>query len=379
MDKSLLITLEYPPQKGGVASYLANLYTRLPSDKIIVAAPKNKKAEDYDGRVGHKIIRWQMLSYFIWPRWLPLYFKVKGLVKKERVKMIHLSHVLPIGYIAYRLKKKMGLRYIVFCHGLDILRAQEKPRKKKWLLKILGEANGIIANSEFTRGLIRNIGVPDDKILVVYPCPAVPKAKETIETYTTIAKYGLANKRIILTVARLVPRKGIDKVIEVMPRLYEKFKNIMYVVVGDGPDLDRLGKLAADKNLQNVVRFVGEVPGEELPKFYAIADIFAMPARQIGSDVEGFGIVYLEANLYGLPVVAGRSGGVPEAVLDRQTGLLVNPEDSNDIYSAIHDLLASPVWANELGENGRIRAENEFQWRKEAKKLRLFLSGHTYG
>jgi len=381
MDKSLLVTLDFPPQKGGIANYLGNLYSRLPSDKVVVMAPKQKGSEEYDRHVGYKIIRGHLLSFYIWPRWLPLYFKVKRLVKKEKIKMLHLSHVLPIGYIAYLLNrnKKLKLRYIVYCHGLDVLRAQETPKKKERLIKILKNAAGIIANSEYTRSLIRNLGVPDDKILVVYPCPAVQPSKETIETYTTIAKYGLSGKRIILTVSRLVARKGIDKVIEVMPKIYEQFKDVMYVIVGDGPDIERLGKMSQERNLQNIVRFVGEVPDSELPKFYSIAEIFAMPSRQIGSDVEGFGIVYLEANLYGLPVIGGRSGGVPEAVIDQRTGLLVNPENTEEIYSAIRDLLSNPDWAKTLGENGRIRAENDFQWRKETEKLRRFLGGHTYG
>ena len=194
-----------------------------------------------------------------------------------------------------------------------------------------------------------------------------------------ISKYGLSGKRILLSVARLVERKGIDKVLESLPRLYEKFKDIMYVIVGDGPDINRLAKIVDDLKIHNLVRFVGSVSEEDKSKFYAIAEVLALPSRQIGSDVEGFGMAYLEANLFGLPVVGGRSGGVPEAVIDKQTGLLVNPEDANDIYQAICDLMTDRGWAKILGEKGRARAENDFQWRKETEKLRLFLGGHTYG
>lgn len=381
MDKTLLITMEYPPQKGGIANYLANLYTRLPSDKIVVLAPKNNGDKEYDQRQTIKIIRARLLSFYIWPRWLPLYFRTKRLVKKQKIKMLHLSHILPIGYIAYRLRtnKKLKLPYIVYLHGFDILNAQKNPNKKKWLIKILKNASGIVANSEYTRSLVRELGLTDEKVLVVYPCPAIRPPETTVETYGIISKYGLANKKIILSVGRLVKRKGVDKVIEALPKIQEKFKDVMYVIVGDGPELDHLGQMVRERGLQNIVRFVGEVSDEDLIKFYTVADLFVMPSRKIGPDVEGFGTVYLEANLFGLPVIGGRSGGVPEAVLDQQTGLLVNPEDTEDIFAAMRDLLANPDWAETLGQNGKIRAENDFQWRKEAEKLRRYLSGESYG
>jgi len=378
MDKSLLVTMEYPPQRGGVANYLEKLFSRLPSNKIMVLAPKTEGDKEFDAQATYPIVRTNMLAFYVWPRWLPLYFRVKKMVKQNRIKMLHLSHVLPIGYIAYKLNQEMKLRYVVYCHGLDVLRAQATEKKKKWLIKILNNASGIVANSEYTRSLIRNLGIPDSKILVVYPCPAIRPPEKTVDTYTVTSKYGLANKRVILSVGRLVKRKGVDMVIETIPKLYEQYKDIMYVIVGDGPELNNLGKRVQELGLQNVVRFVGAVNNDELIKLYSIAEIFAMPSRQIGSDVEGFGIVYLEANLFGLPVIGGRSGGVPEAVIDKQTGLLVDPNNTEEIYAALRDMLASPDWAKSLGENGRIRAEKDFQWRKEAEKLRRYLSGGIY-
>jgi len=381
MDKSLLVTLEYPPQKGGIANYLANLYSRLPSDKITVLAPKCKGDREYDRAVNYKIIRGHLLSFYIWPRWLPLYFRVKHLVKKNRIKMIHLSHILPVGYIAYRLSKhkKLKIRYIAYLHGLDILKAQENPRKKQMVIKILQSASGIVTNSEYTRGLVRELGIPDNKVLVVYPCPANRPPKTTVETYDVLSKYGLGNKRVILSVGRLVKRKGVDKVIEALPKLYEGFKDIMYVIVGDGPELGNLAKRVQELGMQNIVRFVGEVSNDDLIKFYTIAELFIMPSRKIGSDVEGFGTVYLEANLFGLPVIGGDSGGVPEAIIHERTGLLVDGENENQIYEAMRDLLSNKDWAQTLGQNGKVRAENDFQWRKETEKLRLYLGGHTYG
>ena len=379
MDKSLLITLEYPPEKGGIANYLFNLYSRLPHDKIFILAPKHKDARAHDARMGHKIIRARLLTRFFWPRWLPLYFRVKALVKAHKIKALHLSHVLPIGYIALRLKEKYKIRYVVYCHGLDILKAQQVPRKKKWLIKILKNASGIVANSEYTKGILINLGIDESKVLVVYPCPNIKPPEQTIETYHISSRYGLNNKRVMLTVGRLVKRKGIDKVLQVLPKLYEKFKDIMYVIVGDGPELENLAKIVQKNNLQNIVRFVGPVSDTELIKFYKIANIFIMPSRKIDFDVEGFGIVYLEANLFDLPVIGGRTGGVPEAIIDKYTGLLVNPESNNEIYQAIHDLLQDPKWAKTLGKQGRARVMRDFQWRKEVQKLRLYLSGHIYG
>ncbi|OGF33763.1 hypothetical protein A2316_03365 [Candidatus Falkowbacteria bacterium RIFOXYB2_FULL_38_15] len=169
-------------------------------------------------------------------------------------------------------------------------------------------------------------------------------------------------------------RKGHNKVIEALPIVLEKIPEARYVIVGDGPERKRLEEKVRDLNLENKVIFAGRVGNSELPAFYQLSDIFVTVSRQIGGDVEGFGTVYLEANQYGKPVVAGRSGGASEAVIEGFNGLLVDPGSPEDIAGAMIKLLTDNELALKLGKQGKERVEREFLWETDAKKLEELLS-----
>jgi phosphatidylinositol alpha-1,6-mannosyltransferase len=387
MKKLLIATIEFPPQKGGIANYLAGLAGALPMDRVAVLASKYDGAENFDSRARYKIYRKNLISRMplVWPRWLPLLFHLWRTARREKTEAILVGQVLPVGTAAMILNKFLRLPYFVSCHGMDILTAAESLRKKKLLNKILEQTSGVVANSEFTKNELLKLAVPENKISVVYPCPhtknfgvgACPDEKEGIGEEKILEiknRLGLADKKIILTVGRLVERKGQDKVIEALPAILEKIPNALYVIVGDGPEKEKLQVLSSKLQVENNILFTGEISEEKKTAFYQLCDVFVMIPRQIGPDVEGFGTVYLEANQFGKPVVAGRSGGVAEAVVDGATGLVVDPENINQIAEAVIKVLTDESLGKKLGEQGRERVEKEFGWEKQVEKIERLIS-----
>jgi phosphatidylinositol alpha-1,6-mannosyltransferase len=191
------------------------------------------------------------------------------------------------------------------------------------------------------------------------------------------ARYGLGERPVVVCVSRLVPRKGQDMLIQALPSIRQRVPGTALVIVGGGPYLDKLRRLAHGFGVAEHVIFTEGVPGEELPAHHAMADVFAMPCRTRGSglDVEGLGIVYLEASATGVPVVAGRSGGAPESVCDGETGLVVDGWDVGAIAAAVGDLLADPARAAAMGAAGRQWVVENWQWRAKARRLSQLLSG----
>ncbi len=375
MKKFLIVTIEFLPQKGGIANYLAGLARHLPSDKVVILAPKancNKftmknllhREKDFENQQAYKIYRKNLISQvpLFWPKWLPMIWHLFRVVRREKVEAILVGQVLPVGTAAFLVKKFLRIPYFVSCHGMDILlAAQESPRKKKLLNKILTQADRIIANSQFTKNELQKIGVAENKITIVYPCPTEVFARiTTLHLATTMSngkatlvdevrrKYHLENKKVLLTVGRLVKRKGHDKVIEALPKILEHVPDAMYVVVGSGPQILNIKYQISKLGLEKSVVLTGEISNDELACFYELCDVFVMVPRQIDGDVEGFGTVFLEANQYSKPVVAGRSGGVAEAVVDGITGLLVNPTDTVQISQAVIKLLTDKQLAKRI-------------------------------
>lgn len=374
MKKILIATIEFPPQRGGVANYLAGLAGVLPLGKVAVLAEKYGGTENFDAKLSYKIYRKKLIVNFLWPKWLPMIWYLWRTARRERAEAILVGQVLPVGTAAMILNKFFKIPYFVSCHGMDILTAAASPRKKKLLNKILEQASGVIANSEFTKNELMKLGVPENKNTIIYPCVTDVTAIEPEKIFEIKNRLGLADKKIILTIGRLVARKGQDKMIEAMPKILARVPNAIYVIVGDGSDKENLKYRIEGLKLENEVLLVGEVSGEKKKAFYQLCDVFVMTPRRIGPDVEGFGTVYLEANQFGKSVVAGRSGGVAEAVVDGVTGLIVNSEDINQIAEAVIRLLVDKNLADKLGAAGKERAEKEFRWKTQAEKLKEFLN-----
>jgi len=328
--------MEFPPQIGGVANYLADLASEYPKDSLIVLTPK---ADDNEQRK-YKIYRRRFFSKLIWPHWLPLLITAKKIVKAEKIEKIEVGQVLPVGTVALYLKKKFKLPFRLYTYGMDVTFAQKSERKKKLFQKILKEAEEIITISEYTKKELLKAGAEENKIKIIAPQAHITPTKYDIsneEIKEFLEKYNLNNKKIILTVGRLVERKGQDIVIESLNNVLNESQDVVYLIVGRGEDKERLEKLVKNEKLNNNVVFTGELTNKELAVAYIICNVFIMVPREIAGDFEGYGIVYKEALSFNKPVIAGRSGGAVEAV--GQNGKLVDSENKKEISEALISFL----------------------------------------
>ncbi|KKR04442.1 MAG: Glycosyltransferase, group 1 family protein [Parcubacteria group bacterium GW2011_GWC2_39_14] len=378
MKRTLLATIDFPPMTGGVANYWANLCRELPNDSLVVLASEGVNTIDFDVKQEYLIYRQKLINKnkWMWPKWWPLFLSIHRLIKSEKIGFLIVAHILPIGTIAYILKKLFNLPYGVSVHGLDLSLTQASSRKRWITRRILSSADWVMTNSEFTQTLLRKL-FPDIEVKteIVYPCPNInlEKVPQVIKE-NIIKNNDLSSKKVILTVGRLVERKGHDMVLKALPVVLKSVPETRYIVVGRGPDQSRLKQLAIELGIEKQVLFYEKVGDYELPAFYDLADVFAMPCREMpDGDVEGFGIVFLEAGNYKKPVIAGRSGGAVEAVEHNVNGLLVDPQNENEIAQALISLLQNKDKARTLGEKGYYRVQEQFNWAEQAKILNNLL------
>jgi len=343
--KSLLLTLEYPPFKGGVANYYGHLVKYWPDREGIEV-------------INHK------------SHWLFALKSLRSALKKNPQTLVLIGQVLPLGTVAYLAYLLKPYNYGVFLHGMDFTFAMKQPRKK-WLMFLnLGKAKKIICANSYVASLVRD-WKPEfaSKIIVINPGIDETSINRLENTAPLLQdKYQTKEKITLLSLGRLVKRKGVDMTIKAIASLDQETQDkICYIVAGTGEADYYLKELAVNEKVK--VIFTGEVSDLEKWSFLDLCDIFVMPARSINGDFEGFGIVYLEANLYGKPVIAGRSGGVPDAVVNKETGLLVNPENVEEIANAIKLLVNNSEERLRMGRTGRERVLRDFLWSNQIKKL----------
>jgi phosphatidylinositol alpha-1,6-mannosyltransferase len=241
---------------------------------------------------------------------------------------------------------------------------------------LLRAAQVVFAISQGTANTALGLGVKPERIRVIHPAVNPAQLASKIPPEMVRQRYGLQGKKCILTVGRLVERKGFDTVIRALPAILEVIPEAHYLIVGGGPAEAGLKALVADLGLETYVTFAGPKSHDEVADYYLASDLFVMISREIPGkgDVEGFGIVYLEANLLGRPVVAGRSGGVADAVVHEETGLLVDPRDPAGVAAAVVRVLSDSDLAQRLGENGRSRVLSDFSGAAAAQKVLVALS-----
>lgn len=352
---TLLFTLEYPPFYGGVSKVYENIVNNwLEQGKIFVL--NNNEGE--------------LINKRLMPRWLPAFFALYREIKKNKIDHILVGHILPLGTVAYGVAKIIGTKYSVFLHGMDFALALCQTRKKRITKLILTNAENIICANSYTAKLVQEFLSDEfkNKIKIVNPGIEIRATHNTQLITQLKEKYNLSNKIVLLSVGRLVKRKGVDMVLQSLPAVLKEVSDLVYIIAGKGEELENYRKQIINNNLQNNAIIIN-ADNEEKNAWYDLCDIFIMPARMIGNDFEGFGIVYIEANLAGKPVIAGDSGGVRDAVIDGFNGLLINPEDVNIIANSIVKLAKNKELRKKLGAQGKERVINEFGWDKQAQKI----------
>jgi phosphatidylinositol alpha-1,6-mannosyltransferase len=284
--------------------------------------------------------------------------------------VLHCGDLYPPGALGLLLKKSRRLPLITYSHGEDITLVDSLRFQPKLRDLIYRSADAVIANGDFAIKHLERIGVDRARIHKITP------GLDTSRFYPDSCDrelrecYGITDEVLLVTVGRLVPRKGQDRVIRALAAIASDLPAFKYIIVGRGPEQAALAKLAADLNLEERVFFVGYVPDEQLNRYYNLADIFVMPNYDIAGDIEGFGMVFLEANAAGKPVVAGRSGGATEAVVHGETGFLVDPEEDGELQETLRALITNDSLRRRLGANGLRRVRSEFDWDSRAVKLR---------
>jgi phosphatidylinositol alpha-1,6-mannosyltransferase len=264
--------------------------------------------------------------------------------------------------------------FAVFAHGKELLRPTSLQ------LEALRSADLVIANSQWTAARSVASGANADKVHVLHPCGGCERFSAGDRRRGRVFLGVPETSRVLLTVASLVKRKGHDLVLGILAELRRRHGDIRYVIVGSGPEESALRTLAADHGVADAVVFAGAISDEQLPDIYAASDVFVMPSRETETDVEGFGIVYVEAAFAGLPVVGSRTGGIPDAVEDGKSGFLVQPGDEAGLAQALTRLLPEPPFAKTMGGYGRQRTQRLFSTEAFARQLGMILAaahGHS--
>lgn len=367
LPNALLVTRDYfPPQVGGISTMMERLVTHADwaGLRSLVGEPGPTQMRTHDGGTSH--VHRSRAAFRLSHPFDSLY--MAGLLAS--IRMRHGTRALILstnieGSIGLLARRLFGLPFVMFAHGNEILAL----RDSTWppALKAVRTADAMVANSRYTAGLLHDIGVPPERVRVIHPgCDTehfTPTARQA-DTRARLLKCA-DDAFVVLTVGNLVKRKGHDMVLKAVAALKEQIPGLVYVIAGVGPTDAGLARTAAELGIAERVKFLGHVETSDLPALYAASDVFAMPSRlrQEARDVEGFGIVFVEASACGIPVIGGRSGGIEDAIHHGKTGLLVEPGDQDALVAAIDTLWRNPELRAQLGAAGRHRAVSELTWR----------------
>ena len=367
--KLLIVGADFSPYSGGIGTYTKELATFLTQqNQAIILANGIANPKTFDQDAPYQIIRTpsfpilRHLAFFIYIPWI--------------IKRYHIDAVLHVVWttalISHVWHYLIPVSYFVSVHGSECLddtltwRRRLKSCLRKWRLAALQKAKGIFPVSNYSARLVMSLGVVKDRIEVISNGVNTQRFRPILNQKT-----GDEQKKL-LTVARLDLHKGHDRVMEALSILKKQGFTPNYTIVGQGPEEMRLRKMVQYLGLENQVVFTGFIGNNQLPSMYTYSDIYVMASREIPGRldlVEGFGISFLEAGASGLPVVAGNSGGVSDAVRDGKTGLLVNPDNPEDIASAIKCLLTNDNLARRLGDEGRRWTDTQMSWEQVARRL----------
>lgn len=378
--RQLLLTEYFAPHAGGTAVYYNEVWRRLHGTEIFVIARTHPGAPAFDRRQPFIILR-TPFSRIPKVR-MVVEFGVQfltglRLTKKHGVNVVHGGQVYPLGLAAFGIHLVRRIPYVLYVHGEEVTIAARRRWKSAVVSFLLRHAGAVFVNSWFTATQTAALGVPGLKIHIAPP-GVDPQRFRPMDGSAVRRRLGGEGRRVLLSVGRLIARKGQDTVIRLLPRIAAAVPDVVYWIVGGGVEADRkrVKDLAAAAGVADRVRFLGEVPDEDLPGLYTACDVFVMLNRtQPDGDVEGFGIVFLEANACGKPVVGGRSGGAVEAVRDGQTGFLIPEGDDDAAVASMIRLLCDRDLRTRLGEKGRRWAIKHFAWDRTARRVACVTAG----
>lgn len=371
MSRVLLVTNDFPPRPGGIQSYLGEFVDRLveaTSHSVTVYAPRWKGAEAHDEAAGYRVVR-HPGTLMLPGRAVDA--RMRRLIGDHGIEAVWFGAAAPLALLARRARGAGAKRVVASTHGHEVGWSM-LPVARSVLRRIGDDTDIVTFVSRYTRSRFAPAFGP--KASLEYLPSGVDTEKfrpDPAGRAELRRRYGLGERPTVVCVSRLVPRKGQDMLIKALPSIRRRVDGAALVIVGGGPYLKSLQTLARDCGVADEVIFTGGVPAAELPTHHALADVFAMPCRTRGAglDVEGLGIVFLEASASGVPVVAGKSGGAPETVRHNETGLVVDGGSVTEIADAVAELLADRDRAAAMGAAGREWVTAQWRWDTLAARL----------
>ncbi|MFF5140883.1 glycosyltransferase family 4 protein [Streptomyces sp. NPDC013157] len=380
MNKTLVVTNDFPPRPGGIQAFLHSMALRLDPERLVVYASTWKRGREgveataaFDAEQPFTVVRDRTTMLLPTPGATRT---AVGLLREHGCTSVWFGAAAPLGLMAPALRKAGAERLVATTHGHEAGWAQLPAARQ--LLGRIGEATDTITYlGEYTRSRIATALSARAAGRMVQLPPGVDEKtfRPGAGGDAVRARLGLTDRPVVVCVSRLVPRKGQDTLILAMPLILAAEPDAVLLIVGGGPYEKELRRLVRETGVEASVRFTGAVPWAELPAHFGAGDVFAMPCRtrRGGLDVEGLGIVYLEASATGLPVVAGDSGGAPDAVLDGETGWVVRGGSAEEAAERIAALLGDSELRQRMGERGRRWVEEKWRWDLLAERLEELL------
>lgn len=367
------ITQDFLPDLGGIQTYSYELAIELNKlcEHFVLIAPEKEGQEKIDKHLDFPVYRIKSSNVLLGAK---LISSLKDIVLKEKIDTTYHAQWMT-AHTALKLRDRGVLKQVaIVAHGRELLFNPYKsiPLLGNWYKKlqknIIGKGDKFYPVSNYTGDLLREQGVPDYKINVL-PNRTNPKSFYPKNVDDLKKRLGIEGKKVIFTVARLIERKGVQDVLKVLPNVIKQIPNVHYLVAGTGPYGPRLKKMVTDLNISSHITFLGDINYDNIIDYYNASDIYTMISRDIRPDVEGFGIVYLESGACGVPSVAADVGGVSDAVMDGETGILVPYDNHHLIEENIVKLLKDDVLRKQMGQNAIDRVKSVANWTVAAKDL----------
>ena len=370
MSKTLVISRVFPPQVGGNGRWMWELYSRLPHDNFVIVADRFPGSEAFDRSHDLSVIRmplqfesWGVLGWRRGTAYYGIYSRLCRIVRERHIESVHASNCLPDGFLAWMLRRRFGLPYLVYVHGEELIIAG-KSRELHWMARqVYRDAKLVIANSRNTaRLLIDGWPVSTQRVRVMHPGVDTREYRPAPRDMNVRRRLGWGDCHVVLTVGRLMKRKGHESLIRSLPEISKSVPDVLYAIIGDGDERQRLEQLVNDLKLHGRVVFHGELDDDDVRSAHQQCDLFALPNREINGETEGFGIVLLEAQACGIPVIAGDSGGTAEAVNAPHSGRIVRQDHPDELAKTISELLRDDAQRERMGQAGREWAVENFDW-----------------
>ena len=372
MKRSLLLSDVFPPRTGGSGRWFWELYRRLPRDEFRIVAGACDGCEQFDQasdleiqRLNLQVPGWGIGNPRALFNYVRLFNQLGHIIRKDKISCLHVGRLLPEGWLAWMIYQRWGLPYLCFVHGEELL---FESREFGWMMRrVFGRAELVIANSKNTCNLISDDwGVPRSKIAVVHPGVDTRYYQVANRDAKLRQQLQWSDRRVVVSVGRLQKRKGHDVMIRAIAKIREEVPDVLFAICGDGEEREALQAQVDELGLHEHVQFRGEIDDVELLQCYQQADLFVLANRTVGKDIEGFGIVLLEAQSCGIPVIAGDSGGTSETMQVGKTGYIVNCDAEHELARVVAELLLDDRTRQEMGQSARRWVVDQFDWQAVA-------------